>query len=107
MFCARLINVVDLRKVFFIIVFSFLFKHFTVVDKPKSNLNFYKHSNFTSTFSRTNYIDFIEKCFLKHKTLRKSLEESHITLHSKKDLNLRSVKGPYTLCTDFFGSIMM
>ena len=94
------------RFVFFIKSFSFLFRHFTIADEPPFNLNFYNYStstivdhrpfslNFynystiTRTFSRTDYIDFYEKYFFKHQTLRKDLENSHITLHSKKDLNL-------------------
>ena len=108
------------RFVFFIKSFSFLFRHFTIVDDPPFNLNFYHYSNIvddppfnlnfynystivdhrpfsfnfynystiTRTFSRTDYIDFYEKYFFKHQTLRKDLENSHITLHSKKDLNL-------------------
>ena len=42
-----------------------------------------------------------EKKFFKHETLRKDLENSHIILYSKKDLNLRSMEGSYTLCIDF------
>ena len=42
-----------------------------------------------------------EKNFFKHETLRKDLENSHIILYSKKDLNLRSMEGSYTLCIDF------
>ena len=42
-----------------------------------------------------------EKKFFKHETLRKDLENSHIVLYSKKDLNLRSMEGSYTLCIDF------
>ena len=107
------------RFVFFIKSFSFLFRHFTIADEPPFNLNFYNYStstivdhrpfslNFynystiTRTFSRTDYIDFYEKYFFKHQTIRKDLESSHITLHSKKDLNLRSMEGSYTLCTGF------
>ena len=35
-------------------------------------------------FSRTDYIDFYEKYLFKDETLRKSLENRHITLHSKR-----------------------
>ena len=58
------------------------------------------YSIITRIFSRTDCIDFYEKCFFKRETLRKDLENSHITLHSKKDLKLRLVKGSYTLCID-------
>ena len=74
--------------VFFIIFFSFLFRHFTIVDEPPLNLNFYNNSTITRIFSYTDYIDFCEKYFFKHETLRIDLENRHITLHSKKDLNL-------------------
>ena len=78
-----------------------LFRHFTVVDEPPLNLNFYSYNTITRIFSRTDYIDFYEKYFFKHKTLRIDLENRHITLHSKKNLNLRSMEGSYMLCTDF------
>ena len=42
-------------------------------------------------FCRTDYIDFYDKYFLKHETLRKDLENNYITLYSKKDINLQSV----------------
>ena len=90
-----------IRFVLFIIFFSFLFRHFTIIDEPPFNLNFYNYSTITGTFSRTDYIDCYEKYFFKHETLRKDLDNSHITLHSKKDINLRSIEGSYTLCTDF------
>ena len=81
----KLINVVDLWKVaihfsklfywicVFNIFFSFLFRHFTIVDEPTVNLNFYNYSTITRIFSRTDYIDFYEKYFLKHETLRKDM----------------------------------
>ena len=87
--------------VFFIIFFSFLFRHFTIVDEPPLNLNCYNYGTITRIFSRTDYIDFYEKCFFKYETLRVDLENSHITLHSNEDLNIRSMEGSYTLCTDF------
>ena len=87
---------------FLVIVFSLLFKHFTVANEPKLNLNFHKHSTITRIFSRTNYIEFYEKYFFKHEAIGNDLEKSHITLHSKKYVNLLLVKGPYTLCTDFY-----
>ena len=64
-------------------------------------MNYYNYGTITRIFSRTDYIDFYDKYFFKHETLRKDLTNNHITLHSKKDLNLRSVEGFYTLCTDF------
>ena len=70
--------------VFFIILFSFLFRHFTIVDEPQLNLNFYNYSTITRIFSRTGYIDFYKKYFFKHETLRIDLEKRHITWHSKK-----------------------
>ena len=84
-----------------IIFFSFLFRHFTIADDPPFILNFYNYSTITRTFSRTDYIDCYEKHFFKQETLREDLDNSHITLHSKKDINLRSIEGSYTLCTDF------
>ena len=88
------------RFLIFIIFFSFLFRHFTIVDDPPFNLNFYNYStivddrpfnlNFynystsTRTFSRTYSIDFYEKYIFKHETLWRDLENSHIILHSKK-----------------------
>ena len=72
------------RFVIFIIFSSFLFRHFTIVDDPSFNLNFYNYSTITTTFSRTYYIDFYEKYIFKHETLLKDLENSHIILHSKK-----------------------
>ena len=42
-------------------------------------------------FCRTDYIDFYDKYFFKHETLRKDLENNYITLYSKKDINLQSV----------------
>ena len=64
---------------FFIIFFSFLFRHFSIADKPPFNLNFYNYStivhdpqfnlNFyisstiTRTFRSTDYIDFMRKKF--------------------------------------------
>ena len=92
------------RFVFFIIFFSFLFRHFTSVDEPTLDLNFYNYSTITfynySTiariFSHTDYIDSYEKYFFKLEALRKDLENIHITLFSKKDLNLP------TLCIDLF-----
>ena len=105
------------KFVFFIIFFSFLFRNFsiadkppfnlnfynysTIVDDPQFNLNFYNYSTITRTFRCTDYIDFMRKKFFKHETLRKDLENSHIILYSKKDLNLRSMEGSYTLCIDF------
>ena len=87
--------------VIFIMFFSFLFRHFTIADEPTLNLNFYNYSAITRIFSGTDYIDFYEKYIFKRETLRKDLENSHVTLHSKKDLNLQSLEGSYTLCTDF------
>ena len=97
--------------VFFTIFFSFLFRHFTVVDeppinmkfynKPPINLNFYSNSTTTRIFTRSDYIDLYEKYFFKHATLRMDLENRHITLHSKKDLTLRSMEDSYTYGTDF------
>ena len=75
--------------VFFMIFCSFLFRHFTVIDEPTLNFSFYKHITITWIFSRADYIEFHEKHFFKHKTLRKDFEKSHITLHEKKDLNLQ------------------
>ena len=63
---------------------SSLFRHFTIVDEPTLNLNFYSYSTITGIFSRTDHIGFHEKYFLKYGTRRKDLENSHITLHSKK-----------------------
>ena len=91
-----------IRFVFFIIFFSFLFRNFTIVDEPSLNMNFYNYSTITRIFSRTDYIDFYGKYFFKYETLRIDLENRHITLHSKKDLNLRSTEGSYRLCTDFY-----
>ena len=85
----------------FIIFFSSLSRHFTVVDEPTLNLNFCNYSTTTRIFSRTNCTGFNKKDFLKHETLSKDFESSHITLNSKKDLNLRSLEDSYTLCTDF------
>ena len=48
-------------------------------------------------FSRTDYIEFYEKYFFKHETFKADLENSHITLYSKKDLSLRPAEGSYTL----------
>ena len=73
---------------FLVIVFSLLFKHFTVANEPKFNLNFYKYSTITRIFRRTNYIEFYEKYFFKHKAIENDLEKSHITLHSKIYLKL-------------------
>ena len=42
-------------------------------------------------FCRTDYIDFYDKYFFKHETLRKDLENNYITLYSKKDINLQTV----------------
>ena len=81
--------------------FSFFFRHFTIVDKPPLNLNFYNYIAITRIFSRTDYIDFHEKYIFKHETLRIDLANRYITLHSKKDLNLQSMESCYTLCTDF------
>ena len=89
------------RFVFFIIFFSFLFISFTIVDEPPLNLIFCNYSTITRIFRCTDYIDFYEKYFFKHETLRLDLENRHITSHSKKDLNLQSMEGSYTLCTNF------
>ena len=102
------------RFVFFIIFFSFLFRHFTSVDEPTLDLNFYNYSTITfynySTiariFSHTDYIDSYEKYFFKLEALRKDLENIHITLFSKKDLNLPTLYIDlftyfYTLYIDF------
>ena len=83
--------------VFFVIFFSFLFRNFTIADEPPLNLNFCNYSTITRIFSRTNYIDFYERYFSKHETLR--IGTLHYT--KKKDLNLRSMEGSCTLCTDF------
>ena len=110
MFYTKLINVEDSGYifpnlftgfVFFMIFCSFLFRHFTVIDEPTLNFSFYKHITVTWIFSRADYIEFHEKHFFKHETLRKDFEKSHITLHEKKDLNLQPVEGFCTLCTDF------
>ena len=77
------------------------YNYSNIVDDPPFNLNFCNCSTITRTCSRSDYIDFYEKYFFKCETLRKDLENSHITLHSKEDLNLRSKEGSYTLCTDF------
>ena len=77
------------------------YNYSTIVDDPPFNLNFYSYSTIVRTFSCTDCIDFYVKHFFKHKTLRKDLENSHITLHSKKDLNVWSMEGSYTLYTDF------
>ena len=71
--------------VLFIIFISFLFRHFTIADEAPFNLNFNDYCTFARTFSRTNYIDCYEKYFFKHETLRKKLQNSHITLHAEKD----------------------
>ena len=86
--------------VFFIIFFSFLFKNYTIGDEPLPNFNF-DYNTINRNFNRTYYIDIYEKYFFKHETLRINLENRHITLHSKKDLNFLSMEGFYTLCTDF------
>ena len=74
------------RYVFFIIILSFLFRHFLVVDELTLNLNFDNYITITRVFSHTDFIDFYEKkkCFFKHETQRKDLENNQITLHSKK-----------------------
>ena len=46
-------------------------------------------------------MDFYQKYFFKHEARWIDLENRHITLHSKKDLNPRSMEGSYTLYTDF------
>ena len=63
-------------------------------------MSFNSYSTITRIFSRTDHIGFYDKYFFKQGTRRKDLENNHITLHSKKDLNLRSGEGSYTLCTD-------
>ena len=67
--------------VFFIMFFSFLFRHFTIADEPTLNLNFSIYSAITRIFSGTDYNDFYEKYIFKRETLRKDLENSHVTLH--------------------------
>ena len=117
MFRTELINVADLRNeslqfeiyfselflpdLYFFFIFSSLFRHFTTVEEPTLNLNFDSYSTITRICSLTDHIGFYEKYFFKRGTRRKGLENCHITLHSKKDINLRSAEGLYTLCTDF------
>ena len=67
--------------VFFIMFFSFLFRHFTIADEPTLNLNFSIYSAITRIFSGTDYNDFYEKYIFKRETLRKDLENNHVTLH--------------------------
>ena len=61
--------------------FSFLFRHFTIADEPTLNLNFSIYSAITRIFSGTDYNDFYEKYIFKRETLRKDLENNHVTLH--------------------------
>ena len=90
---------------FFIIFFSFLSRHFTSVDEPTLDLNFYNystitfynHSTIARIFSHTDYIDSYEKYFFKLEALRKDLENIHITLFSKKDLNLPTREDTFLL----------
>ena len=82
----------------FFIFFNFLFRNFTILEEPPLNLNFYNYSTIPRIFSCTDYIEFYEKYFFKHETLRIDLKNRHIKLHSKRDL--QSMEGSYILCTD-------
>ena len=67
----------------FYLFLSSLFRHFTIVNKPTFNLNFYNYGTISKIFI-TDHIGFYDKYFFKHKTLSRDLEGSHSTLNSRK-----------------------